>query len=101
MAKPQIAKGYVFVGGKGKNKVMGKDSIESFPAALKELAKCDACGCDDCLGYETIISATTGELLIRYYTGAEGGPYTENIYPFDDATNGIDAVKSLYAARTS
>ena len=60
------------------------------------MADCTCGGQDCCLGYETIISATTGELLVRYYTGAEGGPYTEVIEPYD---TGLANVKALYNAR--
>ncbi|MCO6499669.1 MAG: hypothetical protein J5I47_04720 [Vicingus serpentipes] len=63
---------------------------------MRELAGCNACGCDDCKGYETIIIASTGELAVRYYTGAQGGPYTEVIEPFDV---GIANIQALYDAR--
>lgn len=89
MSKVQI-KGTPFTNTSG-------ERLEDYEAVMAEQAKCHACGCDTCLGYETIICATTGELLIRYYTGALGGPYTQVIEPFD---TGLANVKALYRART-
>lgn len=96
MAKPKFKRGVVFVDGKGRNKQTGSDNIGSLEQALSEQAKCDPCGCDNCLCYETICSATTGELLVRYYTGPEGGPYTEVIEPYE---TGIQNIQALYDAR--
>lgn len=91
MGKVNFPQGYVKTGGG-----LGK-SIKTLEEALEVQADCSCGGQNCCIGYETIISATTGELLIRYYTGAEGGPYTQVIEPYD---TGIANVKALYKART-
>lgn len=96
MSRPKFKKGVVFLSNKKSNKQTGSDSIEYLDQALKEQAKCDPCGCDTCLCYETICNATTGELLVRYYTGSEGGPYTEVI---EDYETGIANIQALYDAR--
>lgn len=89
MGKIKI-KGTPFTNNKG-------ERIETYEDLQAEVAKCDCGGQDCCLGYETIISATTGELLMRYYTGPEGGPYVQVIEPFE---TGLTNVKALYRART-
>jgi hypothetical protein len=96
MGKVKFKKGVVFKNDKSSNKQTGSDNIASLQDALTEQAKCDPCGCNDCICYETICNATTGELLIRYYTGDEGGPYTEVVEPFE---TGLANVKALYDAR--
>lgn len=70
-------------------------SLHSIAEVLKEQAKCEACGCDNCLGYETIIDAKTGALLIRYYSTTDGTT-TQVVKAFDE---GLAEVKALYAAR--
>ena len=87
MANPKFIQGGVKV---------GLRNIPDQAASLEELAKCDPCGCNGCKCYETICSATTGELLIRYYTGVIGGPYTEVI---EDYETGIANIEALYVIR--
>lgn len=96
MANPKFRKGAVFVDGRSANKQTGANNVTDFLAALEELTVCDGCGCNDCLAFETIRCATTGELLVRYYTGALGGPYTEVIEDYD---TGIANIQALYEAR--
>lgn len=92
---PKFWQGALYKSGKKTKSNGGRDNIPTLADGLSELAKCDACGCNSCYGYETILNAETGELLIRYYTG-EAEPYTEVVKPFDE---GLALVKALYAAR--
>lgn len=91
MGVVRIPKGYMTTGNP-------KKSVETLGEALKIKANCGPCGCDDCYGYETFINAEDGELMIRYYSGTSH-PFTENVYKYDDPTNGFAAVKALYLAR--
>lgn len=95
MGKVKFKKGLAFVDGKGKNKQTGSDNIDSLQQALSEQAKCSACGCDDCLCYETICAADTGELYVRYLIYNEGD-YGVVIEPYEI---GISHLKEYYASR--
>lgn len=95
MGKPKFKQGIAFVPDR-RAKPLGSRNIEDYSQLQAEQAKCNACGCDDCRCYETICNATTGELLVRYYTGPEGGPYTEVIEPYDV---GIENINTLYSNR--
>lgn len=61
--------------------------------ALDEQAKCDACGCNKCYGYETITSwnSTTGErtVLARYYVNG--------VEKIDTIENAITEIKGYQA----
>jgi hypothetical protein len=72
----------------------GKQSVLGFNEALETIAEsCETCGCSTCYGYHTSISATTGELIAFYFTGAEGGPYTMVIEPYATAVANTKALK--------
>ena len=62
--------------------------------ALDEQAKCDACGCNKCYGYETITSwnSTTGErtILARYYVDG-----AQKIATIEAAATEIKGYKAL------
>lgn len=74
----------------------GRNSIETLKDAMAEQAKCGCAGQDCCYGYETMLHAETGDLLIRYYTGTTAAPVVV-VEPFDI---GLPKVKALYNART-
>lgn len=78
-------------------KPIGSDNVSSFHDAMKYIAKDSPGGHDVSLGVETIICATTGEILGRYYTGVVGGPYTQVIEPLETA---IANAKALLLARS-
>lgn len=62
----QIARGYFWRILHGERK-----SIETLEAAQSEIAKCHACGCDQCLGYMTQIDVETGVLMAYYIQDGE------------------------------
>lgn len=74
-----------------------RENVEDLGEALRIKADCGPCGCDDCLGLWTQISATTGELVGMYVIGDLGGPYTVVIEDYDTA---LANTKALKAART-
>lgn len=92
MPKVKFAQGYVRHGNKIEN-----SGITDWNQAQAKIAEDLPGGHDVELGVETIISATTGEVLGRYYTGALGGPYTQVIEPLATA---ITNAKALLAARS-
>lgn len=92
MPVPKFPQGYIKVG----NKINNSRVIDWNDAQAK-IAEDGPGGHDVELGVETIICATTGEVLGRYYTGAAGGPYTEVIEPLATA---ITNAKALLAARS-
>ena len=59
MGKVKYRPGTVFVG--------NNNPINSFDEAQRELAQCDACGCDNILGYFTILDVETGDVGLLYY----------------------------------
>lgn len=93
MPKVKFNQGYVVKDGQP----IGSDNVKDLHEALKYVAKDLPGGHDTDLGVETIISATTGEVLGRYYTGPVGGPYVQVIEPLDTA---ITNAKALLAARS-
>lgn len=95
MAKPKFKQGIAFVPDRG-SKPLGSRNIEDYSQLQAEQAKCNACGCNDCKCYETICSASTGELLVRYYIGPVGGPYEEVIEPLEQ---GLENINTYYNNR--
>lgn len=60
---PKFAKGVI----KGAtNKQAGANHIDTFSDALKELAKCNGCGCNEQLGFLTLNDVRTGDLTLVY-----------------------------------
>lgn len=96
MSKVSFKGGLVFTQKRNSRSATGNTAINTLEDALSEQAQCSPCGCDSCKGYETVTSAETGELLVRYYIGPEGGPYEEVIEPYDV---GMENINALYEAR--
>lgn len=90
MANPKFKQGFVHT---GTNKKSGSNNIGSLAEALEELAKCDHCGCNSCLGHFTFLNVQTGTVMAVYVRGTDVAP-TLVIQPLADALPVLQAAQA-------